>query len=86
MKEIRAQLEDILQELELKAKNCNEEIKRGPEGKLYAGRNQGKHYYYHATEAASGGFARPVRKAIREDSDLAKALAHKRFMEQIPEL
>jgi len=83
MKEIREQLQGILQELELKAKNCNEEIRRGPEGKLYAGKNQGRDYYYHATEAAGGGFVKPVRKAIKADSTLTRALAHKRYMEEL---
>ncbi len=83
MREIKAQLEGVLQELEQKLKNCNKEIKRGPEGKLYLVKNQGRDYYFHATESNSGGFVRPVRKAIKADSDLTKALAHKRFMEQM---
>ena len=83
MREVRAKLNVVLQELEIKAKNCSKEIKLGPEGRLYLGKSHGKDCYYHATEAENGGFARSCRKAIEADGDLIKALAHKRFMEEM---
>ena len=84
MREIREKLEWVLQELEIKVENCKSEICNGPEGKLYLGKNQGRDYYYHATEA-DGGFTRPSRKTIDRDGDLLKALAHKKYMELLQE-
>ena len=83
MRENRDKLEAMLQELQLQEKNCSDEICRCPEGKLYLGKSHGVDCYYHATESDDGGFARPKRTVIKADSDLAKALAHKKFMEQM---
>ena len=83
MRENKGKLEQMLQELQIKEKNCNREIKNCPEGRLYLGKSHGRDCYYHATKSDGGDFKKPRRKAINIDSDIAKALAHKKFLEEL---
>lgn len=82
MQGLEQEIEAILEHLQLEEKNCKKELADLPDGHLMCVETSDKTTFFHAT-STNGSYNRPARKTIARDSDIARRLARKRFLQQL---
>ncbi len=82
MQGLEQEIEAILELLQLEDKNCKKELASLPDGHLMCVETHGKTTFFHAT-STNGSYKKPVRRTITRDSNVARQLARKRFLQQL---